>query len=295
MERPDCAMTSKNAWFILVDGHAFAYRCYFGSRGSFRGPNPVHLFAFLFVDQLRSTLHRLHKDLYLQGHRPAMIEPCIVWDAPGAKQTRRAIWPKYKADRKTPDQARDLVHALTTDFLGFHPRYALQVKQFEADDVIASVVLSFAHVAHFVVVSRDRDLFQLLPWCDAYDPHEHVYWTAARFRAQYGFEAGLLPLYKSVVGDSDNWPGVQGVGKKTMMEWLLSDEQTLRARLEPHAATVNLGRRLVTLPYEGLDQRLAAGRFAQSLADRRPPDWGAYCDRHRFEALEPSQFWPWLI
>lgn len=132
---------------------------------------------------------------------------------------RTEIYPEYKGGReKTPDELIAQLGILEefAEVLGVK---VLTAENFEADDIIGTLATQAASEFRVDIVSGDRDTFQLI------GANTRVLFTKTssvevydeeKFRAEFGFEPALLVDYKGLRGDdSDNIPGVFGVGDKT--------------------------------------------------------------------------------
>ncbi len=90
---------------------------------------------------------------------------------------------------------------------------------FEADDVIASLSKdAIKHKMQVVVVSSDKDLYQLLTdkEVSVYNYREEKFYQNKEFIKKYGFEPAYMIDYLSLAGDAcDNIPGAKGIGKVT--------------------------------------------------------------------------------
>lgn len=95
---------------------------------------------------------------------------------------------------------------------------------FEADDLIASLVTTKSPKDKYVIVSSDKDLYQLLLGNEVtiWQPHKKAEITSADIKKETGFSATRWNEVKALAGcDSDNIPGVPGVGEKTAIKYLL--------------------------------------------------------------------------
>lgn len=102
---------------------------------------------------------------------------------------------------------------------------AIGAKQFivpevEGDDLIGILADRLVHSGDVIIVSSDRDLFQLLG-CNGYrvaqfDPIKKVEFTETAFRDQHSIYPAQYVDVKALQGDAgDDIPGVPGVGEKT--------------------------------------------------------------------------------
>lgn len=186
---------------IVIDGHALAYRSYFGMRdlSTSRG-QPTHaVYGFL-----RTVLGLLEDDAAL----------VVTFDAP-APTFRHERFEDYKAGRAPtpqdlPSQIAVIKHLL--DLMGVPRR---EIAGLEADDLIGTIAARCAALGYRVeVVTSDRDALQLV------DDHVRVRSPdrpdalgPEQVEARYGVKPSQWVDYRALTGDSsDNLPGVRGIG-----------------------------------------------------------------------------------
>jgi len=199
---------------FIVDGHSHLFRAYHavGYLSTSRGV-PSH--AVLILSTMLWKLIREEQPDYL----------AIALDPPGPT-FRDALSADYKATRTAmPDDlvrqlpyVRRLFEALRTP--------VLEVRGFEADDVLATIVdQALAHPElEVVVVSGDKDLLQLVGprvrvLSVAGRTGEPVLYDEAKVRERWGVEPGQIADVLALMGDTiDNIKGVRGVGEKTAVK-----------------------------------------------------------------------------
>jgi DNA polymerase-1 len=283
---------------ILIDGHALAYRAYFGVRTRHVTSggvlvNGVHGFGKLLVSLIEGT------------GAPAAA---VVFDSP-APVFRKEIYPSYKANRPTPPE----------DFLPQIPLMKEFAKNlgipvvcedgFEADDLIASAAVREAHSGGRVtIVTPDKDLFQTLGEGDITIMRPaggDVFTKMDRplFMKQFGFEPSSMTDYQALTGDRcDNIPGVAGVGPvtakglirrfpdlETIYKSLPSISFSVRSRLERDREMAFLCRRLTRLRLDApLPECLDAGE--PDISGSRD-----FCSRNNLAVLSGlcAAFNPW--
>jgi DNA polymerase-1 len=192
----------------LIDGHVLVFRAYY-SLPPMQAPDgtPTNA-AYGFANSLIK---------YLAEKRPTHI--AVAFDY-AMESFRNEIEPEYKANRgDTPEDLEpqfDLCSRIT-EALGVP---AFEQRDFEADDVIATLAAQLRRKrARVVVVTTDKDLAQLVRsdgtvWL--HDPGRDEPRDAAAVRAKFGVEPEQIPDFLGLVGDSvDNLPGVPGVGPRT--------------------------------------------------------------------------------
>ena len=199
---------------FIVDGHSHLFRAYHavGYLSTSRGV-PSH--AVLILSTMLWKLIREEQPDYL----------AIAWDPPGPT-FRDALSTEYKATRSPmPDDlvrqlpyVRRLFEALRTP--------VLEVRGFEADDVLATIVDKALAQPELevVVVSGDKDLLQLVGprvrvLSVAGRTGEPVLYDEAKVRERWGVEPGQIAEVLALMGDTiDNIKGVRGVGEKTAVK-----------------------------------------------------------------------------
>ena len=207
-------MTNKDK-LVILDGMALFHRAYHGiphlTNSEGIATNAVYGFATMTLKALADI-------------KPNYI--VLAWDKSKTSLTQRTkLYPGYKAKRLTmPDDFYaqiPLVHDLARAF-GIP---ILELDHYEADDIIGTLVVKHPE-KHIIIVSNDRDIYQLL------DGHVEVYkqmrgmtetemFDAAKVKAKYGLEPKQIIDLKSLEGDaSDNIPGIAGVGEKTALDLL---------------------------------------------------------------------------
>ena len=239
---------------LIIDGTAFAYRAFFGSRQQLTNSQGQPTAAILSFT--RTLLKLLEED-------NAYIAICFDR---GGKSKRDELYAAYKADRPpTPDAliaqfpyVRKIVEALGIP--------TVEMDDYEADDV-AGTLSKQAEAAGFdvLIMTNDKDMLQLIsPKIKVHrvNPHGgYEIYDAAACKRRYGVEPHQIPDYLALVGDSvDQIPGVSGIGEKTSpklltefgtVETLLKrlDEvpERLRSKLEAGEHHALLSKKLATL------------------------------------------------
>ncbi|MEX2254654.1 MAG: DNA polymerase I [Acidimicrobiia bacterium] len=198
---------------LLLDGHSLAYRAFYALPADLATPEGTITNAvFGFTSMLTKVLADEQPD-YL----------AVAFDARG-RTFRDDMDAEYKAGRKATPDVFSSQMPLIREVLDALEIPVLEVEGVEADDVIATLATrAAAKGTDVVVVTGDRDAFQLVE-----DPHLKVLYNK-RGVSDYALydEAGIIertggvtpaqyPQYAALRGDnSDNLPGVPGIGEKT--------------------------------------------------------------------------------
>ncbi|WP_416738253.1 5'-3' exonuclease [Mycoplasma sp. 005V] len=217
-------MNSTNNIHLLIDGNYLMfqsfYATYYGNpdnimRASNGTPtNGINLF-----------LHQLNK--LIEFYNPQYIY--VAFDSK-EKSFRHDIYQDYKAGRaKAPEELYiqfDLIKQIL-DCLGIVQE---ELPGFEADDLVAAYCKKVALEEPKIIFSRDKDLHQLIsPNISIILKENYGYslLTNDNYFATYGFLPSQVVDYKALAGDnSDNLPGVKGIGEKTAIS-LLEKFQTV--------------------------------------------------------------------
>ncbi len=180
---------------------------------------------------------------------------------------RKKAFAGYKSKRDVMkqhnDPARDNLHVqmdlLRKEYLpAIGYKNILFSKGYEADDMIASLLTPPPRFTSAIIVSSDKDMYQLLServW--VWNPASKKAYTAASLKKQYGVDPVQWPHVKSIAGcSSDNIPGVDGVGEITAAKFLtgkLSSKLKTYQAIELFAGSEDRKRNyaLVKLPYPG--------------------------------------------
>ena len=195
---------------FLIDAYALIFKYYYAFMGRpMRNRDGLNTsVVFGFTKFLRDILKR---------EKPDLIG--VAFDPPGGS-FRGDIFPEYKANRPpTPEDikisvpyVKRLVEAMCIP--------VLEVKGFEADDVIGTLAKQGAKAGYEVfMVTPDKDYGQLVDeHCKIYTQKgdDIIIVDKAAIEAKYGFtEPELVRDMLALWGDaSDNIPGVPGIGEK---------------------------------------------------------------------------------
>lgn len=154
----------------------------------------------------------------------------VVWEGGGSAR-RRAIFPEYKQGSRPqklnryyeddiPDtyENRDFQVRLTIEALKHVPVQQIYVSDCEADDVIGYMCRHMFKEDRIVVISSDRDLYQLIDErVSQWSPGQKKLITPEEVYEKFGVWPENICLTRSFVGDaSDAIPGIAGAGFKTM-------------------------------------------------------------------------------
>ena len=146
----------------------------------------------------------------------------FVWDEKKdhTPNIRKSILKQYKGNRRK-DQSPHKNNKVIKSILYSMGINSIFPSQLEADDIVAYICRE--HEGNKVIISVDQDFLQLISSeCTLYDPIRKKFFEEGNFKDQTGY-TNVDEWYtaKCLIGDSsDNVPGVQGFGKKTVQKYL---------------------------------------------------------------------------
>ncbi len=201
----------------MLDGHSLAYRAFYALPAeNFRTTtgqttNAVYGFTSMLINLLRDE-------------QPSHVG--AAFDV-SRKTFRAETYAPYKANRSTtPDEFRGQV-SLIHEVLGTLGIPVLTKENYEADDVIATLVTRAEADGYQVLIcTGDRDALQLVSdQVTVLYPRKGVSdltrFTPEEVAQRYGLTPRQYPDYAALRGDpSDNLPGIPGVGEKTASKWV---------------------------------------------------------------------------
>ena len=210
-------MPDQTPRLLLLDGHSLAYRAFFAlpvenfTTATGQHTNAVYGFTSMLTNVLRDE-------------QPTHVG--VAFDL--SRQTfRMEEYSDYKAKRnKTPDEFKSqlpLIQAMLDAWRIPH----LSVAGYEADDIIATLTTqALAEGMEVLILTGDRDSLQLVSERSTVlypmrGVSDLARMTPAAVQEKYGVPPERYPELAALVGeDSDNLPGVPGVGPKTAAKWI---------------------------------------------------------------------------
>ena len=206
--------------FIAIDGNSLLHRAY-------HALPPMTTRAGTPTGALHGFLSMLLK---LVERNPDYL--VVAFDLHGPT-FRHEQYSEYKAGRKETEEDLRTQFPLLKELLREMGIAVCEMPRYEADDILGTFSrLCEAQKIDSLLVTGDRDALQLI------DEHTHVLLTKKGIsetiefdrdvlKEQYGLEPDRMRDLKGLMGDnSDNIPGIPGVGEKTALK-LLEDYGTL--------------------------------------------------------------------
>jgi len=204
---------------LLIDGHSLAFRAFYAL--------PVDSFQ-THDGQYTNAIHGFLSMLFLllQKEKPTHIG--VAFDI-SRNSFRTRDYPEYKGTRgETPSEFSGQV-PLLQDALKALNIITMTKEDYEADDILATLAKQATDSGYRVLlVSGDRDTIQLvndnvtLLYPSRQGVSDLTIYDPEKVRTRYGIEPHQYPEIAALVGEtSDNLPGVDKVGEKTAVKWIL--------------------------------------------------------------------------
>ena len=125
---------------------------------------------------------------------------------------RKKIFPEYKQGRESSDiirQARKLNNDLFKILAKFENIRFVKAEGYEADDCIASLAMNLAKDENnkIIILSSDKDMCQLsifnnIAISKNFENNQFVFMTQEQITEKFGVKPHLLPIFRSIKGDS---------------------------------------------------------------------------------------------
>ncbi len=161
----------------------------------------------------------------------------IVFDGRGGNAKRKRIYKDYKANRANKTKLRRHDHYDSTleqeqesmrwqfsrliSYLDYLPITFISMDGIEADDTIAYISQMYIETCKKItIVSTDRDFYQLVDdKIQVWSPIKKKMYGIDTVIEEFGVHPNNMVIYRSFTGDtSDNIPGVNGIGPKTILK-----------------------------------------------------------------------------
>ncbi|MFP8874071.1 MAG: DNA polymerase I [Myxococcota bacterium] len=234
---------------VVIDGANAIYRAFFAIP-ALRAPDGTPTNATLgFANMLGKVLREEEPDLV-----------AVAFDPRGGT-FRHRLFEDYKAGRDAQPEDLSAQIPLVRELIEAYGISVIEVEDFEADDVIATLVASVPDDVSVTIVSTDKDLMQLVSdRVVLADGMKDRRYGPAEVEERFGVPPERMLDLRSLVGDpSDNIPGVKGIGQKGAAK--LIEEWGSLDHLLDHVEEVNPKRARTALEQHGED-----ARFSRELA-----------------------------
>ncbi|OGB83226.1 DNA polymerase I [candidate division TM6 bacterium RIFCSPHIGHO2_12_FULL_32_22] len=195
---------SNSETLFLIDGSSFLYRAYYSMKPLHAPDGQTTQAVYGFCRMLKKIIDRFTPENMV-----------LVWDSRG-KTKRHELYENYKSTRQAPPSDLGSQKQLIKEFADLIKLAQVEQSGIEADDLIYSLAKEFSPTHKIVVITSDKDLYQLLDeTVSIFDPFKDAIITEEEHEKILEFPIAKLPFYFALLGDtSDNIPGVKGIGKK---------------------------------------------------------------------------------
>ena len=245
------------ATIYLLDASPYIFRAYYSLPPTIKSP-----------DGMQANAVYGYTDFLIQILKENPTHIAVAFDGSLTTSFRNKIYPEYKAQRGLPPpelEAQLEACFKVTEAMGMS---AFIDDEFEADDIIGTLLNQVLRDNHrAVVVSNDKDFAQFVS-------DEVTFWNFAKgeqydsaaVEEKFGVPPGQIVDLLALMGDSvDNIPGVQGVGSKTA-KTLLNHFGCLEQIYENIDAVESLPLRGGASVREKLIQHREMGELSKQLA-----------------------------
>ena len=242
----------------LIDGSAYIFRAYHALPPLTRKSDGLPVGAVAGFCNMISR--------YVDGNGSSKDAPthvAVIFDY-SSKTFRNALYPDYKANRPPPPEDLRPQFPLTRDASRAFNLATIEVEDYEADDIIATLARQAREAGGRVtIISSDKDLMQLVGGgVEMFDPMKNKPIGVPEVEEKFGVPPSRVVDVQALAGDSvDNIPGAPGIGLKTAALLIneYGDLETLLARageikqpkrreaLVENAERIRISRALVTL------------------------------------------------
>ena len=248
----------KGSHLHLIDGSAYIFRAYHAL------PPLTRKSDGLPVGAVAGFCNMLWRYLGENGaSADAPTHAAVIFDY-SSKTFRNEIYDLYKANRPEPPEDLRPQFPLTRDASRAFNLATIEIEDFEADDIIATLARQAREAGGRVtIISSDKDLMQLVGGgVEMLDAMKNKQIGVEEVREKFGVGPERVVDVQALAGDSvDNVPGAPGIGIKTAallineygdLETLLERASEIkqpkrRAALIDNADLIRISKRLVLL------------------------------------------------
>jgi len=197
---------------LIVDGHNYLYRSYFGVPSSAKLKNGLQVNAFYgFLSSLRKVYEYV---------KPSNI--IVVFDSETGVSEKVKSHTNYKQNRDYSETGMFKQLPVIKQALEFMNIIYVEDSGYEGDDVIGSITKKGSKSGEVYISSQDNDFLQLIDKNISVlfsKKGDILTYSLSYFKKEWGIDTSLYLDYLSLKGDpSDNILGVKGIGKKTALK-----------------------------------------------------------------------------
>ena len=247
-------MDSSGEKFILIDGNALVHRAYHVMPSLTRSDGTPTGAVQGFFSMILKIIQEL---------KPAHI--AIAFDSP-SPNFRKQLFTQYQSQRPAMESDLSPQFGIIQKILGKAKIPVYAVEGLEADDIIGTIAEKAKETGHLVyILTGDRDMLQLVNHktkilAPVKGISEMTLFDEGKVKEKYGINPSQFVELKALVGDnSDNYPGVSGIGPKTAsnlineygsVENIYKNISKLRAKNSKLAEKLMAGRKNAELAHQ---------------------------------------------
>ena len=190
----------------LIDASIYIFRAYYSIPDTFvngegESVNAVYGYTGFLLDLLEKS--------------PRFIS--CAFDESLTTCFRNNIYPAYKANRDLPNENLTFQLACCQEITSLMGIHSLCLNDYEADDIIGMLQARLGQDRPVIIVTRDKDLGQLLRDEDRlWDFAADDFAGPREVKEKFGVLPHQIADYLALAGDAvDNIPGAPGIGAKT--------------------------------------------------------------------------------
>ena len=208
---------------ILVDGNNLLFRSYYAT--AYNG-NFMRNSKNFPTNALYGFTNMINK--IITEENPTHI--IVAFDK--GKTFRHEKYKDYKAGRIEMPEELKVQFPIAKELLTYMGIVSYEIENYEADDIIGTFAKFCEEDENFTgtIISSDKDLLQLISNTvniKLLKSKDYIRYNENTFKKEYGIDPINIIDLKALMGDqSDNIPGVKGIGEKTALK-LLHQYKTL--------------------------------------------------------------------
>jgi DNA polymerase-1 len=209
---------------LIIDGHNYLYRSYYGIPSAAKLPNGLQVNAYYgFMSLLRKSYRYIS---------PKNI--VVIFDSETGTKRKVEKNHNYKQNREYVDTDMFKQLPMIKDALDYINIHYIEHPNYEADDVIGTIALKKSEDGEVYISSQDKDFSQLINnniFVLRREKGKFVEYNPQTFFKKFNFNSNRYLEYLCLIGDpSDNIRGVKGIGKKTALKLIKKNNHILEEK-----------------------------------------------------------------
>lgn len=199
----------ENKTLYLIDGSSYVYRAFYALPALTTSKGFPTNAIYGFLNMLKKILKK---------DQPGYLAVAFDHKAP---TFRHKTYREYKITRKPTPEALKIQLPVLKEIISAYGIPIFEVPGYEADDVLAYLAVRAKDLGFKpVIVSSDKDILQVVKeGVIVYNPQKDIYFDSQKVEEIYGVKPHQFADFLALTGDqTDNIPGVPGIGEKTARE-----------------------------------------------------------------------------